>query len=197
MRRKKRTSTSMISKILMNESQRAKFDMVQESVDLKGIVNKNKKTNQTVYDLMLINDYINQQQHEAVFLFVGDLASSGASVASANLEGLSHAPAYTVGGNISDRRMSFSSAYRFVLNDCGQRDTEFMMSVTNNLYLFPESKPEQAAYAKKLSRLISKPLTSLSKFYGIDQKKDPRDILRLQAGAKRSYGFDKNHDKMR
>ena len=148
MRRKKRTSTSMISKILMNESQRAKFDMVQESVDLKGIVNKNKKTNQTVYDIMLINGYINQQQHEGVFLFVDDLASSGANVASANLEGLSHSPAYSIGGNISDRRMSFSSAYRFVLNDCGERDTEFMMSVTNNLYLFPESKNEQGLYAE-------------------------------------------------
>lgn len=197
MRRKKRISTSMISSILMNESQQAKFDMTQESVDLKGVVNKNKKANQTVYDVMLINEYINQPQHEAVFLFVRDLASSGANVASANLEGLSHSPAYTIGGNISDIRMSFSSAYRHVLEECGHRNTEFMMIVTNNLYLFPAVKTEQAEHAKRLSRLVSEPLTSLSKFYGVDKKKDPREILRMQAGAKRQFKPHKNYNKIR
>ena len=179
-------STSTLSDVLMNDEQRERFVFGQEAMDYKGIVNTNKIKNQTVYDIMLIHEHISQPEHEAAFVFIDELAQSGASVASSNLEGLSHAPAYTVGGSMSDKRMSFSDAFRHVTSRCGEESADHLMKVTNNLYDFPAKKKDQVPHCEALSLLVREPLVELSKFYGVDKKRDARDILRSQVGAFRS-----------
>ena len=179
-------STSGLSRVLLNDEQRERFVLSEEAVDYNGIINTNRINNQTIYDIMLVHEHINQPEHEAVFLFIDELAQSGASIASSNLEGLSHVPAYTVGGSMSDKRLSFSDAFRHVVMKCGQVEADQLMKMTNNLYDFPASKRDQIGHAKALSILVRKSLVELSKFYGVDKKRDARDILRSQVGAFRS-----------
>ena len=169
----------MISSILMNEEQASKFDLEQVKLDYKGIVNRNRKINQTIFDIMLVHEFVSPAQHEACFHFVKDLSDSGANVASANLELLSHAPAYTVGGSISDRRMSFSSAYRHMVDQCGSIKADLMIKVSNNLFVFPAKKHDQRGYAKKLIGILR------DSIYSVTEKQDPRNILRRQAGGLR------------
>lgn len=173
----------MISSILMNEEQASKFDLEQVKLDYKGVVNRNRKVNQTIFDIMLVHELVNPAEHEACFHFVKALAESGANVASANLELLSHAPAYTIGGSISDRRMSFSSAYRFIVDHCGDSSADSFIKVANNLFVFPAKKSDQSVFAKKLIRLVRDPIKCLVKFYSVDERRDPRDVLRRQVGA--------------
>ena len=178
----KRTSTSMISDLLMNEQQRSRFVVRKEYVDYKRLIHRNRVENQTIYDVMLVASLIEQAQHEAIILFMNELAESGANPSSVNLDAINHVPAYLVGSRMSEQRMAFSAAYRAMVKGCGDRGAGFLMVTTRNVYVFPRKKGEQRDFAKRMAGLIDSPLWALASHYNISDKVDPRHILRRQLG---------------
>ena len=145
---------------------------VEDDIDYDGLVSRNIKNGMTVFDLMLLNDQIGQPQYEALRLFLtGIEASDGRSV---------------------------EADYQYASDRCKGVELEFLMTVISNMYLYPPESVNQFAYTKKLSSLLAVPLTQLAKHYGIEGNKDPRDILRTQAGANRVFPRpSKNHNKIR
>jgi len=176
--RKVRTTTTSLSKALLNEDQRGKFVLESEGLDLRGIVSRNRVVNQTIYDVMFLEELIERAQHEAADCFADSLCKSGCSVGSVNLESLSHTPAYKVGAKISERRMAFSSAYRFVVGECGEDLADRLMRVIDKPYSFPRYNPDQLKYVRCVSDLLQDTLWSLASYYCTDSIVDPRKVIR-------------------
>lgn len=179
-KRGKRISTSMISNLLMNESQRKKFVLVEDEIDYKGIIHLNRVENQTIFDVMFVRGFIKQPQHEAVFCFIDVLSKSGAYPSGVNLDEVSHMPAHAVGDQIALRRLAFSAPYRSMVEKCEEREVGYLMAVMDNVFCFPRKGPEEYDFARRLSRLIQNPLWALATHYRVVSKRDPRDIIAMQ-----------------
>tara|TARA_Y100000310_G_scaffold336520_1_gene421308 strand:+ start:1838 stop:2368 length:531 start_codon:yes stop_codon:yes gene_type:complete len=169
----------MISEMLSPE-QRSRASIVVEDVDIKGVIQRHRVENQTIFDEMLLLFYIEQPQHEAAHSFLDVIARSGMMIRSPNLEGCSHTPAYAVGDLMGQRHMAFSSAFRLVVRECGQEPADRLLRVANNVYLYPGSKKEMKAPLRRISKSIYDPLWVLAKHYRTDGRRDPRRILRSQ-----------------
>jgi hypothetical protein len=172
-------SSLMISELLTPE-QRSRSSIVSEDVDVNGVVQRHRVENQTIFDEMLLLFYIEQPQHEAAICFMDVLAKSGMTMRSPNLDGCSHTPAHEVGDLMGQRRMAYSTAYRLVVGECGQKAAERLLRVANNAYLYPVSKIEKKAPLKRISKAISASLWVLAKHYKTDGRRDPRRILKAQ-----------------
>jgi len=173
---------TLISDILMNKEQREKFSIGYETVDINGYINRLKITDQTIFDLMFIEFLIEQPQHEAVVLFMEDVSRSGMYVSSPKLDSDSIVQSGKKAANhIAERRMSFSSPYRFVVDDCGELRAEILMKFINSAYTFPRSKHEKKDFAEVAAKLLIPSLNSLSKFYKTNTYRDPRRILATQS----------------
>lgn len=182
--RKKRQKTSMtlISEILMNEEQRDKFTVEQENVDVKGYVSQLKVTDQTIFDLLFIEFLIEQPHHEAVVLFMEDVSRSGMYISSPKLDSeMKGQTGKKAANSIAERRMTFSSPYRFIVDDCGELRANILMKFINAAHTFPRKRAEKKDFAEVAAKLLMPSLKSLSKFYKTNRYRDPRRILATQS----------------
>ena len=162
--------------------QQEKYSYEREDVDLAGIIQRNRVTDQTIFDVLFIRFLIEQPQHEAAHYYVEALERSGAGVQSPALDGrASVMPAHAVGDQIAQRHMSFSSAYRFMLKRVGEEGAAFCSRVTGNIFFYRRD----AEFLEEVGHRLDKPLWSLAKFYKTAKRRDPRRVLRAQIGARK------------
>lgn len=178
---RKRTSMTLISEILMTPEQREKFSLSEESVDIKGYIKKLKVSDQTIFDVLFIEFMIEQPHHEAAVLFMEDVSKSGIYVSSPSLDSDgSHQPARKAANHMAERRMCFSSPYRWVVNDCGERRASVLMKFIDSAHTFPRTKPEKKEFAEVAAKLLLPCLESLSHFYKTNMFRDPRRVIGSQ-----------------
>lgn len=178
---RKKISMTLISDILMNSQQREKFSTSEEPVDLNGYVKRLKITDQTIFDVMFIEFLIEQPQHEAAILFMEDVSKSGIYISSPNLEtDGDHQPAGKAANHMAERRMCFSSPYRFVVNECGERRASILMAFVDAAYNFPRLKQDRKDFSDVAAKLLLPSLKSLSKYYKTNRYRDPRRVIGTQ-----------------
>ena len=131
--------------------------------------------------MLLIRELIDQPQHEAVHMFMDALSRSGAVVRSANLDTEVFTPHKDVGNLIGERRMAFSTAYRSILNDCGEDSAGLVLACFKDLYSYPSSMD----ILSRISSLIAPALDALVIYYGTYRANDPRVIVRSRIKRKR------------
>ncbi len=179
---RKKISMTLISEILVNEEQRDKFSYTQEAVDIKGHISRLKVSDQTIFDVMLVDFLIEQPQHEAAVLFMEDISRSGIYISSPGLEPDSiHQPAKKAANHMAERRMSFSAPYRRVVDDCGPKRASVLMKFMDSAHRFPKSKEERKEFSRIAARLTLPALKSLSRFYKTDNYRDPRRVIASQS----------------
>jgi len=161
-----------------NSEQASSRVFVSEDVDMGGLVRRNRVADQTVFDAMFLMELIDQSHHEAAHLFLDALSQSGAAVSGVNPEPGVRSPAYSVGNSMADRRMSFSSPYRNMIDDCGEDKVSYIMSLYPRAYDYRDTVPD----IKEAARGAKPGLESLSRYYGVSHHSDPRRIVRRQVG---------------
>jgi len=160
-----------------------------EDVDQKGLVKRHRVLEQTIFDMLFLQELIDQGQHEASHLFLDDMSRSGATVHSANLEAEVFTAARDVGNIIGERRMAFSSAYRSVVRSCGEESANRMMKYFADIYSYPKDPDMRREIASSLSPTLD----ALAEHYGVSRVEDPRDLVRIMVGArKRKRGRDRD-----
>jgi len=161
-----------------------------ENVDYNGLVKRHRVLGQTIFDMLFLQELISQSQHEAAHLFMDSMANSGANIPSANLETEVFTAPKDIGNIIGERRMAFSSAYRFVVRECGDDRASKMMKTFENVYTYTAD----ASVREEIAMEISPALDALASFYGVAIVDDPRDLVRLMVGArKRKRGRGRSH----
>jgi hypothetical protein len=155
-----------------------------EDVDQRGLVKRHRVLGQTIFDMLLIRELIDQSQHEAVHMFMEALSKSGAVVRSANLETEVFTPHRDVGNLIGERCMSFSRAYRSVISKCGEGGSVVLMSCFDELYSYTQSVDKLS----RIAELIGPSLDALVIHYGTYRVNDPREIVREWINEKGGRG---------
>lgn len=163
---------------LPTKEQLSKRGFVSEDVDLGGLVKRHRVVDQTIFDAMFLNEFIEQSCHEASHMFISDLIESGAIISSSNSEPGVRVPASVAANAMAERRMAFSDAYRRVESDCGEVDASYLMGICNNCHTYPKSLKKLESVAS----VVKSSLSSLSRFYGVSDRRDPRGIVRRQVG---------------
>jgi len=165
----------------LNAEQMEKFSFGEESVDISGLVKRNRVLNQTVFDAMLLKLFIEQPQHEAACLFIDLLDRSGASVRSCGFEGPSAPIApHAVGDHLAQRHMAYSESFRKMKDDAGDVLADLFLRVASNQFSFQDEE----ASLEELGVKLQPALRSLAKHFKTDTRRDPRRILRAQLGAR-------------
>jgi len=167
--------TSIQYKILLTREQREKKRVVEERIDQKGVVIRYRVEDQTIFDKMLVEDLIDRPQHEAGHRFLSVVEISGAFPASCSLDSHGYTPSYQVGDIIGEKRMAFGSAYRAVVFDCGEGHADQFVHIVGKLYRDVDLKNK--SIMRRLSRIVYRPLVSLSKYFRTTAKKDPRNLI--------------------
>lgn len=179
---RKKVSMTLISEILVNQEQRDKFSYTHEAVDFKGYIHKVKVSDQTIFDVMLVDFLIEQPQHEAAILFMEDISRSGIYISSPGLEpDAVHQPAKKAANHMAERRMSFSAPYRRVVDDCGPKRASVLMRFMESAHRFPREADERKEFSRIAARLTLPALKSLSRFYKTDNYRDPRRVIASQS----------------
>ncbi len=180
-KRRKKTSMTLISEILVNDEQRDKFLLTEESVDIKGYIKRVKVSDQTIFDVMFVEFLIEQPLHEASVLFMEDVSKSGMYISSPSLDSDGvHQPAKKSANHMAERRMAFSNAYRSVVNGCGERRANILMKFIDSAHQFPRKKSERKEFAQVASKLLAPSLKTLSRHYRTDRYRDPRRVIASQ-----------------
>ena len=135
---------------------------------------------QTVFDSMLLSEFITVSQHAAAHLFIESLDASGASVPSLDIASRIESPPNHNPSSAGDRHMIFSSAYRCMVGECNEDATRILMRICGNPISGWSDGEEKL---KELSTVVSHNLSCLSKFYGVNLRPDPRAIVRRQVGG--------------
>jgi len=170
-----------ISEILLNDEQRSKRELVNESLSYSGHVSLFKIADQTIFDVMFIEMMIEQPQHQSAILLMEDLSRAGATIPSVSLENDgNHAPTHKSAGRLAERRMAFSAPYRHVLKECGEIASQALLRCIDNAHRLPPKGPERLSLAERVAQVVRKPLESAARFYKIDRMRDPRRILASQ-----------------
>jgi len=146
-----------------------------EDVDQRGLVKRHRALDQTLFDKMFILELINQTQHEAAHLFMDAISKSGATVRSANLDVEVFTAHRDVGNMIGERRMAFSSAYRRLVEDCGNEDANRLVGFFSGLH----SSLLDKAKAPGIALWVRPCLNALARFYGCEGIQDARIVLRM------------------
>jgi len=167
---------------LLTEEQREKFTLIKEDEDLRGVIQRNRIQDQTVFDSMLIDYLIESPQHEAAHEFMDATSRSGMGTRSPSLDPGNATPAYAVAAQMGQRRMAFSVGYRAMVDSAGKDPADLTLFCVNNIYYFDRARGQHQI--GKLAKAISKALWALAKCYGISARRDPRRILRAQVGAR-------------
>lgn len=162
---------------LLTDEQKEKRSIVEEAMDRRGWIVRYRVNDQTIFDVMFIQDHIDRPQHEAGHCFLTVIEKSGAYPASCSLEPSSGAPVYQVGNLIGERRMAFGSAYRFMQRECGDDDASYLMSLMSNVFKTSDDR-FKGSRLKRIAKAITSPLNSLSRFYRTEDKQDPRVVIR-------------------
>lgn len=157
----------------LNESQSAKRSTTSEKVDSKGLVSRQRVVNQTIFDQMMIKFLIEQPQHEAVHIFMESISKAGGSIPSVDLERVETGPVHKAGDNMADKRMIFSAAYRAM----SHLNSEDACKAVMHLCSRPYDIPSNMESIQVIAEMISPPLWSLAKHYGIHLRRDPRRII--------------------
>ena len=160
------------------KEQLAKRGVVSEDVDLGGLVKRYRVVDQTIFDAMFLREMIEQSCHEASHMFISDLVESGAIISSSSSEPGVRVPASVVANAMAERRMAFSAAYRRVESDCGEADASYLMGICGDCHTYPKSLKKLVQTAIR----VGGALDSLSRFYGVSDRRDPRGIVRRQVG---------------
>lgn len=158
----------------LNDEQLSRKSVSTESVDGSGLVNRQRVSGQTIFDVMLIEYYIEYAQHEAAHLFMEALSVSGASIPSLDPSVEGRPERHTVGDRMSEKRMIFSGAYRSMSNSVSSDVCRIVMQMCHDPYTY------SAETAEATAAFIHDGLWSLAKHYKIYDKRDPRRIISAQ-----------------
>jgi len=169
---------STLFESLLTKEQRENRSISEEAMDRRGWIVRYRVDDQTLFDVMFIEELIDRGQHEAGHCFLTAVEKSGAYPASCSLEAGFGAPVYQVGDLIGERRMAFGSAYRFVVRECGDESASSLMTVMGNIFKTSREYGFCGKKLKKISSSVSSPLRALARFYRTDHRQDPRSIVR-------------------
>ena len=148
--------------------------VVVEDVDCGGLIQRQRVLDQSIFDRMYIDELISTAQYEAGCKMVDAVARSGAEIRSAKLDTEVFTPYNEVGNLMGERRMAFSSPFRFVVRSCGSEVANFLMRIIGNVTAYPKRRRERELVAASLSPALD----SLVRFYDIRSARDPRDLAR-------------------
>ena len=163
----------------VSTEQLTKHAVGYEDVDIGGRYKRQRVLTQTIFDVMLIHEFISQPGHEAAHQFVEDFGQAGGVPRSGSLDSESHTPGHLVSAAMGERRMGFSDPYRAMRDGAKHPDVEFFLSIASTAHDY-QSK---IGYLRAVGKRCAGPLRALSRYYGTDGRTDPRDILRRQIGV--------------
>ena len=171
--------TPSVSTESLPDEQLEKKMVAVEDVDVRGTTTRQRVIDQTVFDALFIRGLIDQCHHEASHKFIESYGKSGAYTKGANMDGGPHQTGKDAGNAIAERRMAFSSAYRFAVDKCGEDKASTMIAWMGSVHQIPEEDEEIV----KLAKSLLPGLDALSDFYSTRGLPDPRRILRRQGGS--------------
>lgn len=162
----------------LNAEQLAKQDVTIEDADDKGVTRRQRVTNQTAFDTMLIRSVISVSMWEAANRFSEAFGSSGGFIPSLDLSVRMDTPRSTGRSTIGDQRMTFSAAYRAMDKWCSDDSMRTFMRLIGN----PENILRRANKDEvtRVAHAVSTNLRCLSRFYGVQLRADPRSIIKRQ-----------------
>jgi len=158
--------------------------IVSEDVDIRGLVKRHRVADQTIFDMMFLMELITQGHHEAAHLFLNAFAMAGGACKSCSLDSEIHTAAHVIGGAMGERRMAFSSAYRFVVDSVGEDVSNQLVKYFNCVYEYPEDR----SALKMVSEFLRPGLDALASHYGTEWRVDPRRVLRRQLPRRKQRG---------
>lgn len=176
-------NSTLFDSILTHE-QRESRSLSEERMDPKGWVVRYRAEDQTLFDLMFVADMIERPEYDAGHLFLGSIEKSGAYPCSCNLEATFGTPAYRIGDLMGERRMAFGSAYRFAVSRSGEENAVSLMRVMDNIFKTSAEYGFSGEKLRSVSELALPSLRVLSVFYGTENAKDPRSIIRKRMNKK-------------
>lgn len=163
---------------LLSDEQIKRRALALEDVDLKGLVQRQRVLDQTIFDRVYIDEAISSQQYEAACKMMDAIARSGADIRSAKLDTEIFTPYADVGNLMGERRMAFSAPYRRIVSDCGSELANWLMRIFSDVYSYPSSLRER----ERIAAALSPALDSLARFFDIRYSEDPRDVVRQMVG---------------
>lgn len=178
--------TEMMTAGLLSNSltpeQRRKFRLEEEKMDRRGVVRRYRVSDQTIFDALLVDEFIAQPQHEAADCFMETMERTGCYPSSiSEFEATSRTPAYAVGGAMGQRWMAFSRAYRFLERASGKTAAKYMMKIMSDVYGWRETVGINRL--SEVGERVSAPLLALAEYYGC-AREDPRMLVRVLLNQK-------------
>ena len=161
---------------LLTEERKQHSLVAAEDLDDRGLVQRLRVQDQSVFDAMFVHEHISRSQYEGSTLFLSDLERSGVFPSSVDVRKAAHTPSHKVGDATSVRWMAFSSAYRFACESGGYDSANALMRIIPQTYSWGMTLgiPMLSAVALRVRGALG----SLAVFYGCEELEDPRDIIR-------------------
>jgi len=166
---------------LLSDEQVKARAVVIEDVDQRGLVQRQRVLDQSIFDRIYIDELISSQQYEAACKMMDAIARSGADIRSAKLDTEIFTPYADVGALMGERRMAFSAPFRRVVRECGSELANFLMKILADVYTYPSLLHKR----ERIASALSPALDALAIHFEIRSAPDPRDIVRQMVGARR------------